>query len=116
MNYKLLFRTLIICSFIFPHAKVRAQSGQTIEVHAKRYSFVPAEITVAKDEPVTLSLISDDVPHSLVVKGLGIDQTITKGHPTTVTFTPKESGDFKGQCGRFCGSGHGSMLFMVHVK
>jgi len=94
----------------------QGQSAQTIEVHARRYSFVPAEITVPKGESVTLHLISDDVPHSLVVKGLGIDQTVTKGHPADVTFTPKDTGDFKGQCGRFCGSGHGSMLFMIHVK
>jgi len=95
---------------------IHAQAPQTIEIHAKRYSFEPSEITVTKGEPVTLRLISDDVPHSLVVKDLNINQTITKDHPATVTFTPQATGDFRGKCGRFCGSGHGSMLFTVHVK
>jgi cytochrome c oxidase subunit 2 len=89
---------------------------RTIEVHAQRFAFVPAEITVKKGETIILELISDDVPHSLLIKGLGINQAISKGHSTEVTFTPANTGDFHGQCGRFCGSGHGSMLFTVHVN
>ncbi len=89
---------------------------RTIEVHARRFSFVPAEITVKNGETVKLHLISDDVPHSLLVKELGINQQVTKGHPSDVTFTAKSVGDFHGRCGRFCGSGHGSMLFTVHVE
>ena len=93
-----------------------AQGGsRTIEVHAKRFAFVPAEITVKKGEAVTLSLISDDVPHSLLVEGLGVNTAAVKGHPTTVTITPSKTGDFAGRCGRFCGSGHGEMHFVVHV-
>lgn len=87
-----------------------------IDVHARRYNFEPAEISVKKGEAVTLVLTSDDVPHSLLIKALGVNQSITKGHASEVTFTPTTVGDFRGQCGRFCGSGHGSMLFTVHVK
>ncbi|MBT9332366.1 cupredoxin domain-containing protein [Acidipila sp. 4G-K13] len=86
-----------------------------IEIHAKRFSFTPAEITVVKGEPVTLALTSEDVTHSLFVPGLHINQTITKGHVAEVTFTPEAAGDFPGRCGRFCGSGHGSMTFVIHV-
>lgn len=89
---------------------------RTIEIHARRFAFVPAEITLKKGETVKLRLISDDVAHSLVVPGLEIKQEIPKGHPAEVTVTPNSTGDFRGQCGRFCGSGHGSMLFTVHVK
>ena len=93
-----------------------AQNSQRrFEVHAKRFEFTPAEITVKKGETVTLSLISEDVPHSLLIEGLGVNQTIVKGHATQVTFTPVKAGDFPGRCGRFCGNGHGSMRFVVHV-
>ncbi|MGA2886518.1 MAG: cupredoxin domain-containing protein [Terracidiphilus sp.] len=93
-----------------------AQDGNRIvEVHAKRFAFVPAEITVKKGETVTLSLISDDVSHSLLIEGLGVNQTIVKGHATQVRITPNKAGDFAGRCGRFCGSGHGTMHFVVHV-
>lgn len=86
-----------------------------IEIHARRFEFEPAEITVRKGEAVTLSLISEDVSHSLLIEGLGVNQTIVKGHATLVTFTPDKTGDFPGRCGRFCGSGHGTMRFVVHV-
>jgi cytochrome c oxidase subunit 2 len=90
-------------------------STRRIEIHAKRFSFAPAEITLEKGETVTLALTSDDVSHSLLVDGLHINAPITKGHVTEVNVTPEETGDFKGRCGRFCGSGHGSMLFVIHV-
>lgn len=109
---------LVVLGFLslIPSA-VRAQdASETIEVHARRFKFVPAEITVKQGETVKLHLVSDDVPHSLVIKDLDVNQEISKGHPADVTFTAKSAGDFKGRCGRFCGSGHGSMIFTVHVK
>jgi cytochrome c oxidase subunit 2 len=88
----------------------------TIEIHARRFSFDPSEINLKKGETVKLRLISDDVAHSLVVPGLKINAPMVKSHPTEITVTPESTGDFKGQCGKFCGSGHGSMIFTVHVK
>jgi cytochrome c oxidase subunit 2 len=88
---------------------------QPIEIHAKRFSFEPAEITIYKGETVKLDLTSDDVAHSLVVEGLNINAPMTKGHVTEISVTPDKTGDFKGKCGRFCGTGHGSMRFVVHV-
>jgi cytochrome c oxidase subunit 2 len=91
------------------------QAPRTIEIHAKRFSFQPSEITLKKGEPVKLELTSDDVPHSLLIESLHVNGTMTKGHVTEVLVTPEQAGDFKGKCGRFCGSGHGSMTFTVHV-
>jgi cytochrome c oxidase subunit 2 len=110
---------LAIFAVVFISAAVPglfAQNSQRrIEIHARRFEFTPAEITVKKGETVTLSLISEDVSHSLLIEGLGVNQTIVKGHATQVTFTPDKAGDFPGRCGRFCGNGHGSMRFLVHV-
>jgi cytochrome c oxidase subunit 2 len=91
------------------------QPDRTIEIHAHRYAFSPSEITVRKGETVRLKLISDDVQHSLLIKDLGVNQAINKGRPAEILLTPTQSGDFRGQCGRFCGSGHGQMMFAVHV-
>jgi len=108
---------LVLGTLAHPSSRLWAQeAGQTIEVHAKRFSFEPAEITVKKGETVKLHLVSDDVPHSLLIKDLGVNQQVSKGHPADVTFTADKVGDFQGKCGRFCGSGHGSMIFTVHVK
>jgi cytochrome c oxidase subunit II len=107
--------SVFVSLFCVVSAIAQSSTPRRIEIHARRFSFIPAEITVEKGEPVTLALTSDDVPHSLLLDGLHINAPVTKGHFTEVTITPDAAGDFKGRCGRFCGSGHGSMLFVVHV-
>jgi cytochrome c oxidase subunit 2 len=110
--YSGLVLLLALCS----GGEARSQSApQKIEIHAKRFSFTPAEITLTRGATVTLDLTSDDVPHSLLIKDLHVNAAMTKGHVTEVSVTPDKTGDFQGRCGRFCGSGHGSMLFVVHV-
>ena len=112
------WRTILTLCLFFPMAAaVRAQApSSTIEIHAHRYAFTPSEITLKPNETVKLKLISDDVTHSLLIPGLNINKEVAKGHPVEIDVTPTSVGDFRGQCGRFCGSGHGSMLFVVHVK
>lgn len=93
-----------------------AQSSlRTIEIQAHRYAFEPSEITLKRGDTVQLRLVSNDVPHSLLISDLGINETATKSHPGEATLTAKTVGDFHGRCGRFCGSGHGRMVFTVHV-
>ena len=92
-----------------------AAPARTITIHAKRYEFVPAEITLKKDQTVELQLTSDDVEHSLVVSDLGINGIMKKGEVTDITVTPTKLGDFRGRCGISCGIGHRNMHFMVHV-
>lgn len=92
-----------------------ASPTRTIVIHAKKFAFDPAEITLKKGETVKLELTSDDVEHSLVVPELGIKGTMKKGEMTDVVVTPRETGDFKGKCGKYCGIGHGKMHFVVHV-
>jgi cytochrome c oxidase subunit II len=113
-NLVLILIALTSFALILSAPSARAQQ-RTIEIHAHRFEFVPSEITVKKGETVTLSLISDDVTHSLFIEALGINATIAKGHPAQVQITPQQAGDFNGRCGRFCGSGHGKMTFVLHV-
>ncbi len=103
---------VLALSAVVAHAQ---EATRTIEIHAKRFSFEPSEITLKKGEPVKLLLSSEDVPHSLLIPSLHVNAAATKGHVTEVLLTPETAGDFKGKCGRFCGSGHGSMTFTVHV-
>jgi cytochrome c oxidase subunit 2 len=104
----------LICTFCAGSA-VASDAVRTIEIHAHRYSFTPSEISVKKGETVKLKVYSDDVPHSLLIKDLGINLPVTKGKPGETAFTPQKTGDFNGECGRFCGSGHGTMKFTMHV-
>ncbi|HUV96294.1 MAG TPA: cupredoxin domain-containing protein [Acidobacteriaceae bacterium] len=98
-----------------PTPGATATPARTITIQAKKYEFIPAEITLKKDQTVKLDLTSDDVEHSLEVPALGINSVMKKGEATEVEVTPTKTGDFKGKCGKFCGFGHRKMHFMVHV-
>src|ERR1700732_869249 len=53
---------LICGGFIQGVAAAAAQeTARTIEIHAKRFSFSPAEITIKKGEAVKLVITADDV-------------------------------------------------------
>jgi len=88
---------------------------QRIQITARRFVFKPSEATVKVGEPVVLVLKSADVSHGLRIADLGINLRVKAGQTGQVTFTPTKAGDFGGHCSVYCGSGHGSMKFMLHV-
>jgi cytochrome c oxidase subunit II len=114
------WRILVILAFALvlcesaPRAQTQSPSA-TIVIHARKFQFSPIAITLKKGETVKLVLISDDVRHSLSVKGLAIRSDIVPGRHIEVIVTPAQVGDFPGACSVYCGSGHRSMEFMVHV-
>jgi cytochrome c oxidase subunit II len=118
MKRNFLLVIVLLGCFFAPAAPSSYSQGtaQAIEVHAKRFSFTPSEITVKKGETVKLNLISDDVTHELEIPDLQVKQEVSKGKPAEVTFVPDKAGDFSGMCGHFCGAGHTSMKFIVLVK
>jgi cytochrome c oxidase subunit 2 len=104
----------ILC--LFSVGKIQTQEPtRTIEVHAHRFAFEPSSITVHRGETIRLRVISDDVPHSLLIRQLGINVVATKSQPGETVFTADQAGDFDGRCGRFCGRGHGRMFFSLKV-
>jgi cytochrome c oxidase subunit 2 len=115
MKHSIRISSSLFIALLFAMSAFARSSPRRIEIQAHRFSFTPAEITVEKGQPVTLALTSSDVPHSLLIEGLHMNAMMTMGHVTEVTLTPGMVGDFKGKCGRFCGSGHGSMVFTIHV-
>jgi cytochrome c oxidase subunit II len=92
------------------------QAPHTISITAQRFSFSPNEITVKKGEKVTLIIQTKDVSHGLLIEDLGVRTDVKKGQASEVIFTPDTVGTFEGKCAHFCGSGHGSMKFIVHVS
>ncbi len=107
---------LLAFSFVLLARSAMAQErARAIEIHAHRFAFEPASITVHRGETVRLRIISEDVPHSLTIESLGINIAASKSHPGEAVFTAIKTGDFAGRCGRFCGSGHGHMKFVLHV-
>jgi cytochrome c oxidase subunit II len=118
MTRRLLFLMVAtgLAMVALPSPVIRAQAmPQRIEITAKRFSFMPGEITVRKGQPVMLVLKSVDVGHGLRIRDLGVDVKAKAGETAQVTITPDKVGDFVGHCSVFCGSGHGSMTFTLHV-
>jgi len=99
----------------FTPAVPAQHAPRRIEVTAKRFEFMPGEITLKKGEPVVLVLTSVDVPHGIRFKELGIETKIAKGQASELAFTPDKTGTFVGHCYVFCGSGHGGMTLTLHV-
>jgi cytochrome c oxidase subunit 2 len=93
----------------------RAPSVEHIEIVASRFSFAPSEITVKKGDPVTITVRSTDVTHGLVIPALGVRTEVKKGQSEDVNLVAETAGTFQGKCAHFCGKGHGSMTFTVHV-
>jgi len=96
-------------------ASAKNSEPQVIEIHSKKFAYEPAEVTVHKGETYKLHLTSDDVPHSLRIKNLNLNAKMTAGGFNDVLFTPDQAGDFKADCGLYCGAGHKTMLMTVHV-
>ena len=108
-----------ITSLVLLIAAVRL-SGQPeepkhINVTASKFSFEPSEITVKKGEPIVLTLSSTDANHGLVIKQMGIRVEVHKGQSIDIPISTNVAGTFEGKCAHFCGKGHGSMIFAVHV-
>src|SRR5580658_6186280 len=59
-----------------------------IEVTAKRFEFIPAEITLKKGEAVVFVLRSLDTTHGLDFRELGLRTRIPKDQVTELAFTP----------------------------
>jgi cytochrome c oxidase subunit II len=91
------------------------ESPQRVEISVRKFAFTPGEVTLKKGQPVVIVLKSMDANHGLRIRDLGVDLKVKAGGTAEVTITPDKVGDFVGHCSVFCGSGHGSMTFTVHV-
>jgi cytochrome c oxidase subunit II len=114
MQLVLMAAVLVTTGLSCPMARAQA-APQRIEITAKRFEFSPGEITLKKGQPVVLVLKSLDVGHGIHISELNVLVKVGKGGTAEVQFTPNKTGDFVGHCAVFCGSGHGSMAFKVHV-
>ena len=107
-----------------------SQGPRVIEITAKEFAFLPAEITLRKGEPVILRLTSEDRAHGFAVlptaklrkalqtshlKPLRIDAEIAPGKVTDIAVTPTTSGQYLAICDHYCGTGHGAMKMKLTV-
>jgi len=98
-----------------PPGRAAANEPRLIEIHARKFSYFPSELTLRKGQTYKLHLTSDDVPHSLRITALSFKAPMQPNEFNDVLFTPNQAGDFKADCGIYCGMGHKTMLLTIHV-
>jgi cytochrome c oxidase subunit 2 len=73
------------------------------------------ELTVPLNVPIKLTLISEDVIHSLFIPAFRVKQDVLPNRYTTLWFTATQLGDFPLFCTQYCGLSHANMTAVVHV-
>ena len=106
---------------------------KVIEIAAKKYEFIPAEIRVKKGERVELKIHSVDTTHGakLILYPEGSKDKSTPGLKLTdpsqnekveknvdqvIDFVAVEAGTYEIRCAKLCGMGHGRMKGKLIVE
>ncbi len=87
---------------LFASPASAAEKGRTVQVTVTEDGFVPAEIRVKKDEPLTLEVTrrtDRTCATEIVIRDYGIDQKLPLGRTVTVSLTPTKAGKVKYACG-----------------
>jgi cytochrome c oxidase subunit 2 len=74
------------------------------------------EIRIPEGTDVQFKLYSNNVIHSFWVPEFGGKMDVIPGHENIVSYTPRESGVYYGECAEFCGTAHSWMRFVVKVQ
>jgi cytochrome c oxidase subunit II len=72
-------------------------------------------IVVPIDEPIQMTLYSNDVIHSLAIPQFLFKRDVNPGWINTIQFTVEQAGDYGGQCAEFCGIYHSAMPFTLRA-
>ena len=73
------------------------------------------ELVLPVGREVQFRLHSNNVIHSFWVPQLAGKLDIIPGHINELAFTPREAGDYYGECAEFCGVSHAWMRFEIDV-
>ena len=86
-----------------------AAGEQVVQIKAKRYDYMPNEISLKMGVPVVLELTSLDRLHGFNCPAFKIRGDVRPHQVTKISFTPDRVGTFEFHCDNFCGSGHEGM-------
>ncbi len=87
-----------------------AQGGQNLGV------ITANELHLPEGKEAIIRMHTNNVIHSFWVPRLSGKMDLIPGHVNTLSFTPRESGDYYGECAEFCGTQHAWMRFKVIVE
>jgi len=93
-------------------AASRATAGpelRRIPVVARKFVFIPNEITLTQGESVVLGFTAPEVAMGFFAPALGLRALIVPGEVARLPFTASKAGRFDFLCDVFCGDGHEGM-------
>ena len=96
-------------------AQETRSNEQIIRISASTFEFKPSEITLRKDVPVTLELISQDRHHGFKLTAFHLRADIQPGVVEKIRFVPDKAGNFTFLCDVFCGDQHEDMSGTLRV-
>jgi cytochrome c oxidase subunit II len=95
---------------------VLAQSQeQVIHITARKFAFLPGEITLKQGVPVVLEFIAPEVVMGFSAPDLKVRTDIIPGQVARLRLVPQQIGTFVFLCDIFCGDGHEGMSGKIHV-
>ena len=96
-------------------AQPAASSEQVVKITARKFAFMPHEVTLKKGVPVILELTTEDVFMGFNAPDLGARADIVPGKTMRVRVVPDKAGKVVFLCDVFCGSGHEEMSGLITV-
>ena len=107
-------RRLLLSGFAATLVAVAARAAagaepRRIPVVARKFVFIPNEITVKQGESVVLEFTAPEVAMGFFAPELGLRALLVPGEVAKVPFTADKAGRFDFLCDVFCGDGHEGM-------
>jgi cytochrome c oxidase subunit 2 len=107
----------LLVGFVLTTIAVAAPAEERlIEVKARKFSYAPNIIRVAKGDEVTIRLISEDVTHGFFLDGYGKETHANPGQDGSVSFVAGKTGRFAFRCSVTCGEFHPFMVGYLIVS
>ncbi len=88
---------------------------QVIHITARKFAFLPGEITLKQGVPVVLEFVTADVVMGFSAPDFKARADIIPGQVARVRLVPQQIGSFDFVCDIFCGDGHEGMSGKIHV-
>ena len=86
-----------------------------VRIRAKKFEYMPAEVTLKLGVPVVFELTSEDVNMGFNLPDFKLRTDVIPGKVARLPFTPDRTGTFDFYCDIFCGDGHEDMSGKLQV-
>jgi cytochrome c oxidase subunit 2 len=101
---------------VLTRAEAPAPRSVTVEMIAKRFTFLPEQVEAVEGDEVTINVRSADGTHGIEIGRLKIKKAIPRGGDVvTLSFTAPAPGRYVITCSEYCGRGHEDMKSLLVV-